>query len=353
MKKKLLLICLISLIGCENSSSSLETYTITYHLNGGTGAEDSTYSSETLNIILPVPQKEHFDFEGWFINEQFLGEPITAILKGSIGNKEFWAKWELQTFDDTNEYDLTYHYSSFGKYPQTVVSNQSLITQLKKISVTNDLGYIEYENEQYVKVKATPWEAVNDVVFSNGAVIKEGSTYYFKVEPIKWRILKQTNNEYQLLSEYILTKSRFDAYSPIYETSDVREYLINTFYNQSFDLNEQDNLQLTNLNDANVNDKVYLLSKDNYVDIASGFENDTIVYSKTRIGRLTDYAKTIGTYSNEWYPITGVGSQLTRSFYSIPSEMFYVVGYNGSVHYTGGIADVENGVRPAITIKTQ
>lgn len=73
----------------------LETYDITYHLNGGSGDMSPTYYNvETPTFSLPIPSRNGYNFKGWYENNQFSGSQITQIPKGSTGDKQFWAKWE-------------------------------------------------------------------------------------------------------------------------------------------------------------------------------------------------------------------------------------------------------------------
>ena len=72
-------------------------YKISYSLNGGSfeGVTPTlvyTIESETFN--LPVPTKEGYTFAGWFVKNNFAGEPITEITKGSTGDRTLYAKWE-------------------------------------------------------------------------------------------------------------------------------------------------------------------------------------------------------------------------------------------------------------------
>ena len=68
-------------------------YTITYHLNGGSGVENTTYTIESEDITLPTPEKQGLTFVGWYESADFIGDPVTVIKSGSTGNKEFGAKW--------------------------------------------------------------------------------------------------------------------------------------------------------------------------------------------------------------------------------------------------------------------
>lgn len=83
------------------------TYNITYHLNGGTGVSNRTYTVRDEIIALPTPAYAGRWFEGWYDNAEFEGKPIrhnpvrnefpTPIIPaGSKGDKEFWAKWGLR-----------------------------------------------------------------------------------------------------------------------------------------------------------------------------------------------------------------------------------------------------------------
>lgn len=86
----------------------------------------------------------------------------------------------------------SYDIVEFGDWPQT--KKLESVTVGKEVTLVNgwecyvgsDLGY-------YVKVKATPYEiAGSKYTFSDSSEITKNSDYYFKMEPIKWRVL--TNN---------------------------------------------------------------------------------------------------------------------------------------------------------------
>ena len=76
----------------------------------------------------------------------------------------------------------------YGTYPQTVVDDSSLISSLNSLT-SNANGYYEFEGEEYAKVVADPYGTVygTGYKFINGSTIQSGQTYYFKVEPIKWK----------------------------------------------------------------------------------------------------------------------------------------------------------------------
>ena len=78
-------------------------YTITYNLNGGSGTmTPTTYTIESETFALPNnPTKTGHTFAGWYANAELTGEAVTQIEKGSTGDKEYWAKWEVISYTIT------------------------------------------------------------------------------------------------------------------------------------------------------------------------------------------------------------------------------------------------------------
>ena len=79
------------------------TYTVTLHANGGTinngNVTEYTYG---VGAILPTDvTRTGYTFKGWYYNENLTGSPVTAIGDTETGNKEYWAKWEI------NQYTVT------------------------------------------------------------------------------------------------------------------------------------------------------------------------------------------------------------------------------------------------------
>ena len=73
-------------------------YTINYVSNGGTEYADDTYTIESDTITLPTPTRDDYVFRGWYENPNFSDIPVTQIIKGSNGNKTFYAKWSDAEF---------------------------------------------------------------------------------------------------------------------------------------------------------------------------------------------------------------------------------------------------------------
>ena len=81
------------------------TYTVTLHANGGT-INNGNVTSYTYGVGATLPTAGDMTytghtFVGWYDNENLTGSPVTAIGGAETGNKEYWAKWEI------NQYTVT------------------------------------------------------------------------------------------------------------------------------------------------------------------------------------------------------------------------------------------------------
>ena len=82
------------------------TYTVTLHTNGGT-INSGNVTGYTYGVGATLPTADDMDytghtFKGWYDNESLTGDPVTAIGGTEMGNKEYWAKWEI------NQYTITF-----------------------------------------------------------------------------------------------------------------------------------------------------------------------------------------------------------------------------------------------------
>jgi len=78
----------------------IESYAISYRLNGGTIAPGNPfeYTIESQKITLIEPTRANYVFGGWYDNSNFNGNQISQISPGSFGNLTLNAKW-LSSFD--------------------------------------------------------------------------------------------------------------------------------------------------------------------------------------------------------------------------------------------------------------
>ena len=79
------------------------TYTVTLHANGGTiNSGNVTEYTYGVGATLPTDvTRTGYTFKGWYGNENLTGNPVTAISNTETGNKEYWAKWEANTYTVT------------------------------------------------------------------------------------------------------------------------------------------------------------------------------------------------------------------------------------------------------------
>ena len=81
------------------------TYTVTLHANGGTiNSGNVTEYTYGVGATLPTADDMTYTghtFKGWYANENLTGSPVTAIGGTETGNKEYWAKWEANTYTVT------------------------------------------------------------------------------------------------------------------------------------------------------------------------------------------------------------------------------------------------------------
>ena len=79
------------------------TYAVTLNTNGGT-INNGNVTEYTYGVGATLPTdvtRTGYTFKGWYYNENLTGSPVTAIGDTETGNKEYWAKWEI------NQYTVT------------------------------------------------------------------------------------------------------------------------------------------------------------------------------------------------------------------------------------------------------
>ena len=196
--------------------------------------------------------------------------------------------------------------------------------------------------------------------------------YYFKYEPLKWRVLdasqglivcdsiidSQAYNNYILYSggEYWGDSNKMH-YASNWEYSSLREWLNNDFYNTAFSKTQQDRIkELTRENKSTYNskydsnptsDKITLLSYDDVLDTSYGFSSSSSAYDTARQRKGTDYAKCHGLWVSSSYG--GTSWWRLRS----PDGSHYATGVDGGgwAHSYYDYVNITNyGVVPALNL---
>ena len=289
-----------------------------------------------------------------------------------------------------------FYYVELGEYPQTVVEDSTTVSVLNALGDSAKTGrtftvgglddsvqtaYEEYtyDNAKYVKVaSAVVYGTDAQYKFSTGTKATTGSTYWFKVEPIKWFLLEAystTKTAYtgsttnlRVISEKILTaKVMFEKYEEnkpcnAWGRSNIRIWLNSAFYASAFSTSDKENIvgnttryfgtgeyelqddYTVTTGGSTSGDIVWLLS---YYEARNTYYGANMYLNKSgRYAYHTDFAVT----NNLW-----LDSSTLRGYYWLRSAG--VNNYTVCYVYTGGdlfdsndVRNVGVGVRPALTI---
>jgi hypothetical protein len=279
---------------------------------------------------------------------------------------------------------------SFGRYPQTLVEDSDDLAGLAYASDEDGDGYLEYNNAEYVKATAAGYNG-NTYQSDSGKTFTNGTAYYFKVEPIVWKVLSGADGTSGLLlSEKVLDHSAFATLSDgthrsisgatvmtkNYQYSTLRallngydgtSYSIGDFSGKgfldlAFNAHERDVIPTTDVDNspaselgthddfscANTNDKIFALSYQEFANASYGFNADITVKDAARKCVLTDYSRATGAYNN----YLGNGMYWTRSGNYQDNYSARAIRETGDGTYPGcDYAYV--GVRPALNINLE
>ena len=291
----------------------------------------------------------------------------------------------------------------FGSYPQSKVTDSSLVSALNKASKKwvsygyysgdgsngsmKPGGWMEYADFTYngTKYRAvtfsqyrpyyTSYSSSSGYTYQDDNGYTPNNIYYFKYEPLKWRVLDPStgfvlcesiidsqaysNTIYEYGTDENGTAHWNDAghthYANDYATSSIRAWLNDDFYNTAFSSSQKASILTSELDNKAYStsyseydsettyDKVFLLSYSEMQNTAYGFSS-----SSARQAKGTDYAKCQGLWvssSNEcsYQRLRSAGdfSRFTCSVSTV-GELNY--------HYIWLVSDTDQGVRPALKI---
>lgn len=263
--------------------------------------------------------------------------------------------------DIVKEDGLKYVY--YGNYPQTIVSDQQIVSELNKITNTNAQGYVEYNNQEYAKV-----------------VTSNNEASYFLVEPIKWLYLGAENDTYKLITAYIIDQQEYieeanftiidhsynikpgvpaGTYANNYQYSDLREWLNEDFYQNAFVKSNKNIIVKTDIDNSesstsHIPNQYVCANTSDYVFVLSASEAAKI----NGTAQPTDYAKYQGcdvfTHSEEEpnsAEYAGNGYWWTRSPNHFYPYSVSGMNYNGLLYNYINAYYIGIGVRPVINIK--
>lgn len=302
-------------------------------------------------------------------------------------------------------------YCTFGDWPQTVKAESVTVDETKSVTMGIMTYYLGSDSNYYAKC----WEKAYDnrYTYSDGTAVAQrsaNSEKYFKVEPIKWRVLNPSAEGNKILvAESILTANvayyDYDdvnrtiegetVYPNNYEHSKIRAWLnglsyavkatdsaeqtTDSTYNgigflqTAFTAKAQDLIATTTVDNsaastnpasnastwnsgtndyacANTSDKIFLLSEKEATTSDYGFTQYNTFGARTcRIRETTDYAKANYAYQ---YTTVGYGGWwwLRSPIYDI-SYQARDIDYDGSAYLDYRLVSGLNvGVVPALSI---
>ena len=182
------------------------TYTVTLHANGGT-INSGNVTGYTYGVGATLPTADDMTytghtFKGWYDNESLTGSPVTAIGGTEMGNKEYWAKWEINQYTITvkpenGKADITitqdygtpitaptltregYQFNGWDKtFPTTMPAENLTITAQWRYNGGGGSGY------SYYTIKATAG-AGGSISPSGNVSVREGRDQTFTITPDK------------------------------------------------------------------------------------------------------------------------------------------------------------------------
>ncbi len=269
--------------------------------------------------------------------------------------------------DEKAVIDLDNGKATFGIFPQTVVSDAELKSQLLSLlpSDFDSHGYAKIGDDYYYGTLAHPISEYSR--FSDGSLITDGELYFFKCEPIVWNILSNESSGYVVMSEKILSAQyfyrstdhthsvegeSFVVYDCNYKYSDVRNFLTTTFIDKAF-INGTSAIKATTIQspddgkDWETTDLAYLPSQDDLKNTSYGFDSSDT--STSRCAKFTDYAVAMGLDYSDWGETIDRGCYWTRTSVHIGGTNARYVDTYGCLRYQK-VNNEHYGVRPMMTL---
>ena len=231
------------------------------------------------------------------------------------------------------------NYIYTGSYPQSEVTDELILDSLNKLVATHypiiekdwvSYGYLSYQNKELVNLGDYMYYIDIEYNYNKYRGVYLGNyrrpyqqynkyetkkIYWFKYEPIKWKIIEKTNDKALLVSDVIIDSQEFNTttlskeiegktiYSNNWEYSSIRNWLNNNFYETAFDPLQQERIKSKILDNKttggiyrrnisyppyepyydstnkyascqnNTEDKIFLLSRKDVYDIFSSSED--------------------------------------------------------------------------------
>lgn len=300
---------------------------------------------------------------------------------------------------------------TFGWYPQSNVTDSDTVNTLNEQPLTWNSyeyyigtgsfsdgnmapsGYMEYtdvtvEGTKYRGVKFSKYRPYHTGIISSAnnsyqdenGYDQPGKTYWFKWEPLQWRVLDSAAGlvmcdmiiDSQPFNNYVLESGNDEYgkkaywgdsdkkhYANNYAESSIRQWLNSGFFNTAFSPAQKNIIASSTLdnsayktsysayNSASTTDRVYLLTFGDMTNAAYGFNEEMYYFDTARQAQGSDYAKcqglyvdTSGGYSRWWLRSAGY-----------ESDRACIVEFDGWVSdELPATSNVNLGVRPVLKL---
>ena len=253
-------------------------------------------------------------------------------------------------------------YALFGDWPQTIKASGVNIDTAQTLTRGSFTYYKGSDGNWYAKRSASLYPTNSNYTCSGGTTLVNGTEYYFKVEPIKWRVLTEsfdhdglstTDGKKLLLAENILIAHRYNENgNDAYNVSGIRSYITGDFYDTAFTSALKAMIAPTTVDNTDCDpteDKVFLLSNEEATNSDSyGFASDGSTNDSLRVRKPTEFAMASGVETDQ-SDVNKGGNWWLRSPGSVNTKM--LVTNTGSITQNyGWEPSVAGGLVPALCL---
>ena len=419
--------------GNSGNGSGAQTYTVSIAsgIEHGTVTADKTSAEKGATVTLTLSASDGYEFGTLSVTDASNAEiTTTAVTEGSkytftmpksnvTVSATFKAKSSGGGTTGTTITTYQFHstvtylpegtngtagtgatYCIFGDWPQTVKAESITVDETKSVTMGGMTYYLGSDNNYYAKCTENAYG--NNYTYSDGTAVAQSnsnSEKYFKVEPIKWRVLNPNASGNKILvAESILTANPYYGSHDVrelneatinstnYKYSNIRAYLNGSknqfvtdggtateydvdwtgkgFLQTAFTSSAQSLIATTTVDNSaastnpasdasmynggvndyiceNTVDKIFLLSEEEATTSDYGFNSNPNTADTSRMRAATDFAK--ANYASSWVWL--------RSPAHYKEKVFYLNG-DGTSYHTLEVIRGEGSVVPALCLSS-
>jgi len=284
----------------------------------------------------------------------------------------------------------------FGTYPQTIVTESTLINNLNNLAgekptankfnnwldynyyilggkesymFYKDIDYdcngtYDYRGVYFIKYRPSSVHLSESYSYQDDNGYDVNTIYWFKYDKIEWDIINNNDGKALIVANLILDSQEYypfhNSKSNNYELSNIRKWLNASFYNTAFNALQKELISTTLVDNSlkstgntyndyvcdDTYDKIFLLSREEYQNY---YSNPQL---RSDVG--TDYAKAQGLFVQSNNTTKGKSNWLLRSPYNLNVDDVYSLYVMGGYSISVGSLDISltyGGVRPACWVK--